>query len=246
MQEAHHRFTGGFSATALQSFTEMAVGLGIQGTEHLDNAETKSTKKPQEYGIQATQVQADSLKKQNAALVEDDKKEDLPEFAARLEQLRQKRRNNLPLESEEWAELESREQLVRQLRDGAVSFAEVFDFARCQREDGSTYGARGKCRKGTPAAAEEPALPKRVAKLERLLATGKLPEDKAKRKALYDSAHKRLGVLGSNPLNLKQQNDGHEPERRALRKLLGRLDDEFNPWRQVTEEQMRRAVGTVE
>ena len=32
---------------------------------------------------------------------------------------------------------------------------EVWEFARCQREDGTYYGSRGKCKKGKEVAAEE-------------------------------------------------------------------------------------------
>jgi hypothetical protein len=37
----------------------------------------------------------------------------------------------------------------------AESFAEAYDFARCQRPDGSFYGTAGQCRTGTPAKAKE-------------------------------------------------------------------------------------------
>lgn len=147
--------------------------------------------------------------------------------------------------------LERFAQLAAQRQTADFSEEGTYDFTRCVRPNGSTYGTRGKCRKGTEAGPfaylpeKTSSFPKSVSKLEKL-ATGKLPEDKAKRKALYDGAQKRLGVLGDNPLNPKQQNDGHEPERKALRKLLGRLNDEFNAWGKVTEKQMRRAVGTVE
>jgi hypothetical protein len=42
------------------------------------------------------------------------------------------------------------------------AFSEAYDFARCQRPDGSFYGTAGTCRKGSPAGAkqEEPKAPK--------------------------------------------------------------------------------------
>ncbi len=155
----------------------------------------------------------------------------------RLEQLRRLKRNGRQLTPKDSVELNDLELAEK---------AKLFEAAeRCQRKDGTTYGTRGKCRKGTPVAAKEVALPKRVATLEKL-AKGKLPENEAKRRALYFGAHKRLGVLGNNPTNPKQQNDGHQRERAALNKLVSRLDEEFNSFRKLTREQVLRAVGTVE
>ena len=39
--------------------------------------------------------------------------------------------------------------------DDSLYFAEAYDFARCQRPDGSYYGTGGVCRKGTPVDAKE-------------------------------------------------------------------------------------------
>lgn len=52
-----------------------------------------------------------------------------------------------------------------------VEFAESLDFTLCQRPDGSTYGSRGKCKKGTEVGAKEedkagPKKPKAKAKKE--------------------------------------------------------------------------------
>lgn len=42
----------------------------------------------------------------------------------------------------------------------------MYDFTRCQRPDGSTYGSRGKCKQGTPVGAPEgkPSREKKAAK----------------------------------------------------------------------------------
>jgi hypothetical protein len=40
----------------------------------------------------------------------------------------------------------------------AETFAEAYDFARCQRADGSFYGTAGQCRTGTPAKAKEESV----------------------------------------------------------------------------------------
>lgn len=40
-----------------------------------------------------------------------------------------------------------------------MTFAETYDFARCQRPDGSFYGTSGQCRKGTEAGAKEVKKP---------------------------------------------------------------------------------------
>lgn len=43
----------------------------------------------------------------------------------------------------------------------AIAFAEAYDFARCQRPDGSFYGTSGQCRKGKEAGAK-PEEPKKA------------------------------------------------------------------------------------
>ena len=42
-----------------------------------------------------------------------------------------------------------------------------FDFARCQRPDGSYYGTGGQCRKGAPAGNRKPADEKKLAKMRK-------------------------------------------------------------------------------
>jgi hypothetical protein len=243
MQKIEHSFTGGFSVPSCQAFSELAEAHRVQGTEHLDNGDLETQDCNNKGGDPALRALATPLKKQNLA---SGGTEDFTEFTNRIEELRLKRRNSHPLTSEEWAELEDRERLVRELRNGTITFMEAFDFSRCQRKDGSNYGTGGTCQKGVPVkASDEFVLPNRVALLEKL-GNGKLPEDKAKRRALYFAAHKRLGVLGNNPTNPKQQSDGHQRERALLNKLLDRLNDEFNSMSQVTRDQMLKAVGTID
>jgi hypothetical protein len=47
-----------------------------------------------------------------------------------------------------------------------LAYAEAYDFARCQRPDGSFYGTSGQCRKGTPAGEKqvEPKAPRAAKK----------------------------------------------------------------------------------
>jgi hypothetical protein len=56
-----------------------------------------------------------------------------------------------------------------------LAFAEAYDFARCQRPDGSFYGTAGQCRKGSPAGAkQEESKPKK--KLDKGEREGKAAE----------------------------------------------------------------------
>ncbi len=56
---------------------------------------------------------------------------------------------------------------------------EIFDFTRCQRADGTYYGTRGKCRKGTEVEAKLAKLP--VEKLQKLAQYPKLTPDQKKK-----------------------------------------------------------------
>jgi hypothetical protein len=181
-------YTGGFSHEALQSFSELVAtpptptgpvrrpqkrqrDLGTEGQEHLD---AEGSAKEQRAALKTTKrnhptvrALAASLREQKTVPVgaefkedgdQGEGNEDFAAFTDRLETLRQRRRNNLPLTGEEWAELEERETLAKDLRAGKTSFSEAFgdtfDFVRCRRDDGSHYGTRGTCRKGTTVAAE--------------------------------------------------------------------------------------------
>lgn len=87
--------------------------------------------------------------------------------------------------------------------EGGDSFTELVgthDFTRCQRPDGSAYGTRGKCRKGTESAAAE--KPKNADKVQSLRAGIQKTSDK------IDKIVKSGGRVGLNdPLSkqLKQQ-----------------------------------------
>jgi len=48
--------------------------------------------------------------------------------------------------------------------DDSLYFAEAYDFARCQRSDGTFYGTSGVCRKGTKVGAKEKAALNKAAK----------------------------------------------------------------------------------
>jgi hypothetical protein len=45
-----------------------------------------------------------------------------------------------------------------------VRFSEAYDFATCQRPDGSKYGTGGRCRKGTETTPDAEEKPKRAPK----------------------------------------------------------------------------------
>ena len=60
----------------------------------------------------------------------------------------------------------------------------VYDFTRCQRPDGSTYGTGGRCRKGTQIDAEQPNLLSRVRSLARGAVKKVTGSERRERKAL--------------------------------------------------------------
>jgi hypothetical protein len=64
-------------------------------------------------------------------------------------------------------------------QDSSDQVNEIFDFTRCQRSDGSYYGTRGKCRKGTEVEAKLAKLP--VEKLQKLAQHPKLTPDQKKK-----------------------------------------------------------------
>jgi len=184
----------------------------------------------------------------------------------RLEQLRRVKRSGRQLSSEDSVELNELEQAEK---------AKFFELAeRCQRKDGSLYGTRGKCRKGTPVAAPEGRAPKRFADNEagKVAARGERAVKKAlAEKVLADNAGPR--ALPKRVATLKKLAEGklpedkekrqalyfaaqkrlgtrglavtHPEENRALVTLSNRLNNEFNSTSQLTREQVLNAVGTV-
>ena len=79
-----------------------------------------------------------------------------------------------------------------------------FDFARCQRADGSFYGTGGVCRKGTQTGAKEKEAPKGKSKAS------------PKRDDSKDLKNKKGEVIGTSPRNMLVDN---------IKTMEGRLKD---------------------
>jgi hypothetical protein len=92
-----------------------------------------------------------------------------------------------------------------------VDFAEggVYDFARCVRPDGTAYGTKGKCRKGTEQAKEEVApTPKKVAKADKPVKTStKKVKQEAAPKASKADPKEAYATLMKKQQKLVQKGD---------------------------------------
>lgn len=92
----------------------------------------------------------------------------------------------------------------------ATMLEDTFDFTRCQRPDGSTYGSRGKCRKGTEVSAEEKdaigQLSKLIPKGEKILdSSGKShggSSELPKRNPKEDVRRPNGELVGTSPRNM--------------------------------------------
>jgi len=117
-----HSYTGGFTADATLTFAELSAGLqGQQEHEEFDADDLKTTKQdhPAVRELAEAHQKQKTVGGKNAAAA-------FTEFAVRLEELRSKRRNDRPLTSEEWKELDEKETTTRRLREKQTTFAEVF------------------------------------------------------------------------------------------------------------------------
>lgn len=81
----------------------------------------------------------------------------------------------------------------------------MFDFARCQRPDGSVYGSRGKCKQGTPIGTPEPKPAK----------AKKKPKSKEEKPAVLPKKEDIREMLRN--LNRKSMNS---EEKKVFRKIL--------------------------
>ena len=117
-----HSYIGGFTADATLTFAELAGGLqGQQEHEEFEDGDLKTTKQdhPAVRELAEAQKKQKTVSGKNAAAA-------FTEFAVRLEELRAKRRNDRPLTSDEWKELDEKETTTRRLREKQTTFAEVF------------------------------------------------------------------------------------------------------------------------
>lgn len=165
----------------------------------------------------------------------------------RLEQLRRLKRNGRRLTAEDSLELHDLELAER---------AKFFEAAeRCQRKDGSTYGTRGKCRKGTPVAANTiDALRKRfeTAKQEAKVAA-KAVEAKGganatpeERKRLIE-AWRKLNEVNTTLEKAEWDRKADERETQAAAdRAKQQKPGEPAATKELTREQVMKAVGTVD
>ena len=117
-----HSYTGGFNDAATLAFAELTGGLqGQQEHEEFDADDLKTTKQDHP----AVKELAEAHRKQKTVGGKDAAVA-FTEFAVRLEELRSKRRNDRPMTSDEWKELDEKETTTRRLREKQTTFAEVF------------------------------------------------------------------------------------------------------------------------
>ena len=143
-------------------------------------------------------------------------------------------------------------------RDGMPSihgFAEqMFDFARCQRADGSYYGTSGVCRKGTKAGAKEKEAPKGKSSGSSAKGkTGTAERRMPKRASSIEAKRKRLGEE-MRKINKKIKQAGQGGATKALRAKRARIEEAMNKLRypkgtgqsKLTGADVKRAVGTAD
>ena len=95
------------------------------------------------------------------------------------------------------------------------ALAEFYDFARCQRPDGTFYGTGGVCRKGTPVEAKEKKAPKKQSLRARFNEAGAIDGGEYGEVAItkYGTVIKK-GRLGQNEINIQKElaEDGLAPK----------------------------------
>lgn len=77
----------------------------------------------------------------------------------------------------------------------------IWDFARCQRSDGTFYGTRGKCKQGKEVGGEEKEGGKETAKKATKEVKGYTPKDREDRKGLRGLKDRLLGGAGKKGLD---------------------------------------------
>jgi hypothetical protein len=165
----------------------------------------------------------------------------------RLEQLRRLKRNGRRLTAEGSLELHDLELAER---------AKFFEAAeRCQRKDGSTYGTRGNCRKGTPVAANTlEALRKRFDRdKEEAKAVARAVKEKGGANATPEERRRLVEAWRQlNRVNTALERAEWEAGsvERAKRDAAGRAHRQKPgkpaATKELTREQVLKAVGTVD
>lgn len=106
---------------------------------------------------------------------------------------------------------------VEGYEEQAENFSESFDFARCQRADGSFYGTSGSCRLGKEAGAKEaPERKPRAGKAAKKMAEMTTEERRSAIEQKVRMEVKQLRAKSPNELQQiwqREHNDGREPSR---------------------------------
>jgi hypothetical protein len=152
------------------------------------------------------------------------------------------------------AALEAYQKAVAEKEGVDFAEGEVYDFTRCMRADGSIYGTRGKCKKGSEAGAKEPKAAKPATRDEKV---GALREKVAALKASGDKkklAEARGDLQGQERMRKiegKAAKEGKTPddvirERNAAadKKVKARLREKYPQLAGGAEAKPKRKLAT--
>lgn len=124
----------------------------------------------------------------------------------------------------------------------SLSFSEggPYDFARCMRADGSYYGTRGKCRKGTEAGAKEEskiignATPAQIASMENKAHQMRATNAQADRHALAKKVAKEMGKSMTD-LDVAREVRRRQEEMAKKRELYSKTAKLKGGWQKAQE-----------
>lgn len=125
-----------------------------------------------------------------------------------------------------------------------LAFAEAYDFARCQRPDGSFYGTSGQCRKGKDAGAkpEEPKKLKTDFRKEVAAGAAKRKERDEKRAARMTRDNELRGQIREGMAALKPVKAELARRERAMKEAERRVKKDPSKENRANLKTMQRAV----
>jgi hypothetical protein len=108
-----------------------------------------------------------------------------------------------------------------------LAFAEAYDFARCQRPDGSFYGTAGQCRKGSPAGAKKKEQKSLKTPVKAKSSGSASNGETAKLQAARDEMSKKLLAMYDKDNRLIGSKDKLNKLSQALKTIDAKLKDDI-------------------